>query len=362
MLKFPFFNLFFICVFCSGLATAQIPPYYSSIDFSQSGDNLKVQLSNLIIDTHDNFIVYTSGTPNTWDILSTSDLEFSTSDNVLLVYGYDNNDGMFISDRLRGVFEKCNFFGCAGTAGLWNREHVFAKSLANPSLVANSSSAGPGTDVHNLRAADSQKNTQRSNRLFIDDSGVESKVTNDGYFYPGDEWKGDVARIVMYMYLRYPSQCEAMNSATGSADYSPNGDMPDVFLEWNEEDPVSALELTRNDVISSYQGNRNPFIYNPYLATMIWNGPAANDSWGILSLAVFDEVLVSVSPTITNRHIEISGLGESDFNVTIYSHLGHELASYRRSKTIDVSSFSSGLYIVHVVHPKGTSQVKFMVR
>ena len=267
---------------------------------------------------------------------------------------------MFISDRLRGVFEKCNFSGCTGTAGLWNREHVFAKSLANPSLVTGYPS--PGTDVHNLRAVDSQKNTQRLNRLFIDDSGVESKITNDGYFYPGDEWKGDVARIIMYMYLRYPSQCEAMNSATGSANYSPNGDMPDVFLEWNEEDPVSALELTRNDVISSYQGNRNPFIDNPYLATLIWNGPAANDSWGTLSLAVFDEVLVSISPTITNRHIEISGLGESDFNVTIYSHLGHELASFRRSKTIDVSSFSSGLYIVHVVHPKGTSQVKFMVR
>ena len=153
-----------------------------------------------------------------------------------------------------------------------------------------------------------------------------------------------------------------MNSATGSANYSSNGDMPDLFLEWNEEDPVSALELTRNDVISSYQGNRNPFIDNPYLATLIWNGPAANDSWGTLSLAGFDEVLVSVSPTITNRNIEISGLGESDFNVIIYSHLGHELASFRRSKTIDVSSFSSGLYIVHVVHPKGTSQVKFMVR
>jgi hypothetical protein len=267
---------------------------------------------------------------------------------------------MFISDRLRGVFEKCNFSGCTGTAGLWNREHVFAKSLANPSLETNF--PGPGTDVHNLRAADSQKNTQRSNRLFIDDSGVDSRIINGDYFYPGDEWKGDVARIIMYMYLRYPSQCEAVNSATGSANYSPNGDMPDVFLEWNEEDPVSALELTRNDVISSYQGNRNPFIDNPYLATLIWNGPAANDSWGTLSLAVFDEVLVSISPTITNRHIEISGLGESDFNVTIYSHLGHELASFRRSKTIDVSSFSSGLYIVHVVHPKGTFQQKFIVR
>ena len=114
---------------------------------------------------------------------------------------------------------------------LWNREHVFSKSLANPSLVTDYPS--PGTDVHNLRAADSQKNTQRSNRLFIDDSGVDSRIINGDYFYPGDEWKGDVARIIMYMYLRYPSQCEAVNSATGSANYSPNGDMPDVFLEWN---------------------------------------------------------------------------------------------------------------------------------
>ena len=369
MIKTLFTTIYFLFVFCSTLLHGQ-PAYYSSIDFSQTGDDLKAQLSELIINTHTAFIPYTAQSTDTWDVLSTSDLEFSTSDNVLLMYGYDNNDGMFVSDRLRGVFEKCNFMGCTATPGLWNREHVFAKSHANPSLVT--SSPGPGTDVHNLRAVDSEKNGQRWYRMFIDDLGVDSRTIEDPNedpdedtpdpFYPGDEWKGDVARIIMYMYLRYPSQCEAINSAKGSANYSPNGDMPDVFLEWNEEDPVSALELTRNDVISSYQGNRNPFIDNPYLATLIWNGPAANDSWGTLSLAVFDEVLVSISPTITNRHIEISGLGESDFNVTIYSHLGHELASFRRSKTIDVSSFSSGLYIVHVVHPKGTSQVKFMVR
>ena len=366
MIRTPFSIVYFLFVFCSTLLHGQLA-YYSSIDFSQTGDDLKAQLSELIINTHTAFIPYTATqSTDTWDILSISDLEFSTSDNVLLMYGYDNNDGMFISDRLRGVLEKCNFLGCTGTEGLWNREHVFAKSHADPSLVTNY--PGPGTDVHNLRAVDSKKNRERWYRMFIDDFGDDSRIIEDpnedsvGYFYPGDEWKGDVARIIMYMYLRYPSQCEAINSATGSANYSPNGDMPDVFLEWNEEDPVSALELTRNDVISSYQGNRNPFIDNPYLATMIWNGPAANDSWGILSLAGFDEVLLSVSPTITNRYIEISGLGESDFNVTIYSHLGQELASFRRSKTIDVSSFSSGLYIVHVVHPKGASQVKFMVR
>ena len=60
-------------------------------------------------------------------------------------------------------------------------------------------------------AADSQKNTQRSNRLFVNGEG-HSKIIDEN-FYPGDEWKGDIARIIMYMYLRYPGQSEATNSA-----------------------------------------------------------------------------------------------------------------------------------------------------
>ena len=221
---------------------------------------------------------------------------------------------------------------------------------------------GSGTDAHNLRAADSQKNTQRSNRLFIDDSGEDSKIVNGDYFFPGDEWKGDVARIIMYMYLRYPSQCQAIDSATGSANYSPNGDMPDVFLEWNEEDPVSALELTRNDVISSYQGNRNPFIDNPYLATLIWNGPAAVDSWGTLSTKVENEVSIHISPTITNRTITISGLDDIEFKLLIYSQLGQKMIYSSTSKTIDVSSFPSGLYILNLETTKGNYQSKFIVK
>jgi hypothetical protein len=216
--------------------------------------------------------------------------------------------------------------------------------------------------VHNLRAADAQKNTQRSNRLFIDDSGVDSKVTDGGYFYPGDEWKGDVARIIMYMYLRYPDQCEAIDSATGTADYSPNGDMPDVFLKWNEEDPVSPLEQTRNDVTSFYQGNRNPFIDNPYLATLIWNGPSAVDSWGTLSVQTEEEFSISVSPTLTNRFITISGVNSNDFEVFVYNQLGQRIIHSNHSKNIDVSHFAAGLYIVRVSLLGRTAQSKFIVR
>jgi hypothetical protein len=51
-------------------------------------------------------------------------------------------------------------------------------------------------------------------------------------------------------------------------------------LQWHADDPVSAFELNRNNVIQGYQGNRNPFIDNPAFATQIWGGPAAEDRFG----------------------------------------------------------------------------------
>jgi endonuclease I len=52
-----------------------------------------------------------------------------------------------------------------------------------------------------------------------------------------------------------------------------------MFLEWNAEDPVSAFEMQRQEIIEGAQGNRNPFIDNPYFATLIWDGPEAENLW-----------------------------------------------------------------------------------
>ena len=237
------FCLYF--VFILNNLWAQIPDYYSDIDFNQQGVSLRIQLSNLVVDTHHTFLPYTSGATDTWDVMRVSDLSSENSDAVLLIYGYDDEDDEFINDRSRDAYDSCHFAWCSGK---WNREHVFARSLSNPALTTND--PGPGTDIHNLRAADSQKNSQRSNRLFADGSG-NSGIVDDGLFYPGDEWKGDVARIIMYMYLRYPGQCDAVNSANGPITYAIQNDMPDLLIEWNQEDPVSDFEITRNDVIYS---------------------------------------------------------------------------------------------------------------
>jgi endonuclease I len=72
--------------------------------------------------------------------------------------------------------------------------------------------------------------------------------------------------MILYLNVRY------------NEDISKVGNL-ELFLKWNREDPVSAFELQRNTVIEGAQGNRNPFIDNPYLATLIWGGEAAENTW-----------------------------------------------------------------------------------
>ena len=334
--KYLLIILIFPCILFS-----QIPAYYSSIDFTQSSENIKAQLTTLITNTHTTLIPYTSSNTDTWDVLEQSDLENPTSDNVLLIYGYNDSDAITMNDYSRNKDLSCHSSSCIG---LWNREHVFAKSLANPSLDTSYPSAG--TDVHNLRSCDSQMNSSRNNRIYQDDTDNEH-ITTLGNFYPGDEWKGDVARIIMYMYTRYPTQCEAVNIGYGTLNSTAT--MPNVFLDWNAEDPVSQFEINRNETIYSVQGNRNPFIDNPYLATVIWGGTTAESTWNTLSI---DEELlntIKVYPTITADYIYIKEtLGDKEINYSIYNTLGTAVLNSTKSDKIDVSSLSNGLYILKI--------------
>ena len=212
-------KLIIFLILISQIVEAQ-PTYYNSVDFTQSGEAIKSDLTTLISD-HTEF-PYSSTSTDTWDILQESDI--LSGDNVLLIYGYDDNDSNPITDRLRDKDDLCNFSGSC--VGYWNREHVYPKSLATPDLET--SSAGAGTDLHNLRAADSQMNSTRNNNEFESGSGAASGLTTNG-FYPGDEYIGDVARIIMYMYTRYPSQCAANNVGYGNNIY--NSNIPDIFLD-----------------------------------------------------------------------------------------------------------------------------------
>ena len=334
-------------------ASAQIPSYYSSIDFTKSGDSLKTQLASLISTTHTTMLWYTSTmSADTWDALKQSDLKIGDTSNVLLVYGYDDTDAITKNDRTRDKDSSCHTSGCTG---LWNREHVFPQSKSNPPMDTQFPSMG--TDAHNLRASDGQMNTSRGNRGFESGFG-NAGINGNGNFYPGDEWKGDVARIIMYMYMRYGNQCEPINTAIGSTSFSPNGDLPNILLEWNAQDSVSEYEKNRNNIFQSMQGNRNPFIDNPYLATRIWNGPTAPNSWNVpLSIKEESTKKISIYPVPTNGIVHIQTYGIEINTINIYNVLGKKVRTIKNQNQIDISKYPNGLYLIEIITHKGEHKI-----
>ena len=343
---------FFFILFCPFLAIGQIPPYYNGVDFNTTGIALLDQLANLIAVTHTTDLPYTSSSTDTWDAVRQTDAYPEDSNKVLLIYGSNDFDGNSMTDYTRYEWLSCHTTECSG---LWNREHVFARSLASPSLITDF--PGSGTDVHNLRACDGDMNVTRSNRLFEDSSGA-AHITNSGLWYPGDECKGDVARIIMYMYLRYPSQCPANNVAFSSHTY--HIDMPDIFLEWNAEDPVTTYETQRNTVLQVLQGNRNPFIDDPYLATLIWGGPEAEDTWGVLGTENHLLEEIHVYPTLVHERLYISSSTIQDYEIAVYNLSGQRLEVPLENNVLQVEGLSSGLYILHISSTKGTIGFKFL--
>ena len=262
--------------------------YYNDVDLTLHGMQLKEALASKITRTHTNILPYT---PGVWEASKITDINPENNSEVILIYGWENGtDQDITNDRTRN--KNLQDTG-SGESFVWNREHVFSKSLANPVLIGLGSSKGPGSDAHNLRPADRSTNSSRNNFKFTLGQGNSgrSSITYSGPqgpetrgWYPGDEWKGDVARMMMYMYLRYGEQCLPTAVGVGSQQFITD-DMIDLFLQWNIEDPVSEFEKGRNtfheNSTNTYaQGNRNPFIDNPYLATRIWGGESAEDLWG----------------------------------------------------------------------------------
>lgn len=249
-------KLSFLAIILAVFSFAQsAPSYYSGINFTKTKNELKNELATLITDTHTQTISYSAGLA---DLFKTSDADPDNPSNLLLIYG----------SQASGTHQRSRAY-----TGTWNREHVYAKSKGTPNL----GTSGPGADGHHLRPADNTLNSTRGSLLFDDGSGAMAYTTSRGGWFPGDEWKGDVARIIMYMYVRYKNQCLPLNITMNPATYS--SDFPDILLKWNVEDPVSNFERNRNNVVYNIQHNRNPFIDNPYLATVIWGGPNAQNTW-----------------------------------------------------------------------------------
>ncbi len=299
---------------------AQIPVYYNNVNLTLTGMALKSELSQKISNTHTNQLQYS----DIWGVLQQTDLDPANSNNVLLLYGYNDGDGNPTTDRTRN---KNNY---SGNIGDWNREHTYAQSLATPSM--NTTSPNAGTDAHHIRSSDVQMNGDRGNRKFASGSGNAGTVGAN--WYPGDEWKGDVARMMMYMYLRYPSQCLPDNVGVGTS-VAIDPSMITLFLQWNVQDTVSPYETNRNNLLEGIQGNRNPFIDNPYLATIIWGGTPAQDKWNMTIVHEYKEnSSFSVYPVPSKNgsiHVHFKYTDDVEY-VELYSLNGQKLKSTQTPK------------------------------
>ncbi|MDC7723954.1 endonuclease [Priestia megaterium] len=232
--------------------TVPVEDYYRTAA-GKTGNTLKTELHNII--DHHTELSYSA----VWEALKKTDEDPANVNNVILLY-----TGRSQAKSTNG-----------GGVDDWNREHVWAKSHGDFGTAM-----GPGTDLHHLRPTDVSVNSTRGN-LDFDNGGTEHSEALGNYFdsdswEPRDEVKGDVARMLFYMAVRYEGDVSdepdlELNNTVNNGTAPYHGKLS-VLLQWNAQDPVDDRERRRNDIIySDYQHNRNPFIDHPEWVNEIWN-------------------------------------------------------------------------------------------
>ena len=226
--------------------------YYSQIKYEMTNEQIFNKLNEII-----NVVTAGNGSQNSSygevrEILVKSDIEPG-------------------KNTLYGIYDNAEIPANWGSGNVFQREHVWPNSKLGIPRVTNSS-RDQGSDPHNLRAIIGSTNSSRSNRHFAAGSGLKGYTIGTDEYYPGDNHRGDVARILLYMAVRYKDILSLVEVPQGPT-YEPAGAQMgrlSLLLEWHNADPVDEFEENRNQVIYEYQGNRNPFIDHPELFEKVY--------------------------------------------------------------------------------------------
>jgi len=250
--------IYLVLLLLAGSLLAQPTQEYYSGTSGLTGSALKNKLYSIIKDHR--VYKYTADTTDLWDILKETDRDPNNPNNVILIYTGWSVDAAQEYNRGKG----------------WEREHIWSQSHGEFGR-----SDGAGTDAHHLRPVDGTVNRKKSNRDF--DEGGREVISKGIFTYcyfdeftfePRDEVKGDIARMIFYMVVRYEGKDEFDYDLELSDELptrkSPKYGRLSTLIEWHLQDPVDSTEIRRNNIIYHYQKNRNPFIDHPEWVTMIW--------------------------------------------------------------------------------------------
>jgi len=189
-------------------------------------------------------------------------------------------------------YTSANLISTSGAEGLgFNREHAVPQSTFNSDYPMYS-------DLHFVIPTDARINQLRNNYPYgvgnstvhytftnsskIANSAIPNYVYTNRVYEPVNEFKGDIARMLLYFAVRYEGKLPSFNYSTninpaidrspldGTAERAFDPAYISMLLQWHVQDPVSQREIDRNNAIYAIQRNRNPFIDNPQWVNAIW--------------------------------------------------------------------------------------------
>ena len=316
--------------------------YYSDLN-GLAGEDLIIALEQIISNPD---IVRAHSYSDIKEILKDADVNPENSNQVWLVY----------TEQPRS---KIDFQTTSSSVGKWNREHTFPRSRGGFNNISADSNADgidqywqtsidslrhANSDAHGLRASDGPENSSRGNKHYGDYNGPTGNLNS---------FKGDVARSVLFLSLRYNGLdiVDGFPETVGQL-----GDLQTI-LAWNNIDPVDDFEKNRNNVIYNWQNNRNPLIDLPEIVNYIW-GDNFGDVW-------FNNLNISINqndfkfyPNPTSGTIVFNSFLDK---VDLFSINGQKLLSFYDVRTLDIN-LKNGLYLIRLYKNGNTSNHKIIIK
>ena len=319
----------FVCL------NAQAPAGYYDAANGLTGEPLLEALHNIIKnDAHEDY-------GGLWGAFKKTDARTDSTNKVWDIYSYSPNFPPKYSYTF--TIDQCGTYDEEGDC--YNREHLWPQSWFNEST----NTSKPRTDLHHIYPTDGWVNGQRGNNPFGKvQNGSATTYTNgsklgscatSGYtgtvFEPIDEYKGDIARAMFYMSVRYHGEDSNWTESgmTNKSTIKPWAIA--MLLQWHRDDPVSQKEIRRNNVVDSIQGNRNPFVDNPDFAPMIWD-----ETWNINNHESVSYA-ISPNPVKTGGALCVAGVDAEKTQIEMFDLCGRK---------IDVQTMSSE-YVTEVAIP-----------
>ena len=280
-----------------GVVTGTTPTgYYDSLN-GLADNELRQALQNIIADPE---LVRAHTYADVIEMVKEADQNPENSNEVWLVY-------------LETGRPKLDFQTTSNNVGVWNREHTFPRSrggfdgIAADTLIdgrdifwtTNADSLRhANSDGHAIRAIDAAENNTRGNQFYGQYNGPPGTLGG---------FRGDVARCVFYLASRY-NGLEVVNGFPDGL-VGQFGDLT-TLLDWHRNDPPDDFEMNRNNVIYTWQYNRNPFIDQPDLVEYFWGNQTGQIWQQPSNTQTQDPLPVKIFPNPTKNNLHISGLQE----------------------------------------------------